>query len=237
MKQHRRTFIKAVGIVTGGVILAPGLAGQSAFAGPVEFILPPLPYKTNALEPAIDMKTMEIHHGKHHQAYVNNLNKAVTESPAAQGKSLEQLLAGVSAYSPALRNNAGGHWNHTFFWKSMKPGGSMPGKDFANAVESGFRSMDELKKAFGDAAKSRFGSGWAWLILKQGGLEICSSPNQDNPLMDLAEVKGTPLLGLDVWEHAYYLKYQNRRAEYIDAWWSIVDWEEVSRRYGLAMKG
>lgn len=236
MKQKRRSFIKTVGIVAGGVALAPSFASQSAFANTGEFSLPALPYKFNELEPAIDTKTMEIHHGKHHLAYINNLNKAVSENPAAQGKSLEQLLAGISGYPTVIRNNAGGHWNHSFFWKCMKPGGSLPSKKLVESINSGFKSMDELKKAFGEAAKSRFGSGWAWLVLNKGALEIGSSPNQDNPLMDISELKGTPLLALDVWEHAYYLKYQNRRTDYIEAWWSVVDWEEVSSRYEKAMK-
>jgi len=196
------------------------------------FTLPQLPYSFNALEPHIDAKTMEIHHGKHHQAYVDNLNKAIAGTPN-ENKSLEELVASAGTISPAVRNNGGGHWNHTFFWESLAPnaGGTPTGK-LAETITSTFGSFDAFKEKFNNAGMTRFGSGWAWLILNNGKLEISSTPNQDNPLMDVAEVKGTPLLGVDVWEHAYYLKYQNRRAEYLGVFWNVVNWNKVNERFG-----
>lgn len=198
------------------------------------FHLPALPYAHDALEPYIDKQTMEIHHGKHHQAYVDNLNKAVAGTEN-ESKSLEDLLHNVSSLSPAIRNNGGGHWNHTFFWDTLAPhSGGTPTGALADAINSTFGSFDALKEKINAAGTTRFGSGWAWLILKDGKLEVSSTPNQDNPLMDVAEVKGIPLLGIDVWEHAYYLKYQNRRPEYLTNIWNVISWAKVSERFAAA---
>ena len=196
------------------------------------FTLAPLPYANDALEPHFDAKTMEIHHDKHHQAYVTNLNNAI-EGTENAGKSLEELVASAGAISPAVRNNGGGHWNHTFFWNTISPkGGGSPGGDLAKAIDAKFGSFDALKEEFKKAATSRFGSGWAWLIgTGNGEVAVTSTPNQDNPLMDVAEVKGTPIIGLDVWEHAYYLKYQNKRPDYIDAFWNVVDWDAAEKNF------
>ncbi len=195
------------------------------------FTLPALPYSHDALEPHIDTTTMQIHHGKHHQAYVDNLNKAIAGTPN-ENKSLEELVAAAGTISAAVRNNGGGHWNHTFFWESLAPNaGGTPSGELGDAITSTFGSFDAFKEKFNNAGLTRFGSGWAWLILKDGKLEISSTPNQDNPLMDVAEVKGTPLLGVDVWEHAYYLKYQNRRAEYLGVFWNVVNWNKVNERF------
>jgi superoxide dismutase, Fe-Mn family len=199
-----------------------------------KFELPALPYGYDALEPYIDKMTMEIHHGKHHGGYVNNLNKAV-EGTALEGQSLEQLLKSVSKHPAAVRNNGGGHFNHSLFWTIMKKGGGgKPSGNLSSALNSAFGSFDEFKKQFSNAAATRFGSGWAWLIVQNGKLAICSTPNQDNPLMDVSESKGTPILGLDVWEHAYYLKYQNRRPEYIENWYNLINWDEVASRFSKA---
>ena len=195
------------------------------------FTLPALPYAYDALEPHIDTLTMQIHHDKHHQAYVDNLNKAIAGTPN-ENKSLEELVKAAGSISPAVRNNGGGHWNHTFFWESLsKNGGGAPSGKLADAINSAFGSFDEFKTKFNAAGATRFGSGWAWLIVKDGKLEITSTPNQDNPLMDVAEAKGTPLLGVDVWEHAYYLKYQNRRPDYVTAFWNVVDWNKVAKNF------
>ncbi|MCG3166153.1 MAG: Superoxide dismutase [Mn] [Bacteroidia bacterium] len=192
------------------------------------FELPKLPYEFTALEPHIDARTMEIHHGKHHNAYVTNLNKAIEGTPLAS-QSLEEILKNVSKGSAAVRNNGGGHWNHSLFWKVMKPGGGgLPTGDLAAAINRDFGSFDTFKEQFNNAGATRFGSGWAWLVVHDGKLVVTSSPNQDNPLMDIAEVKGTPILGLDVWEHAYYLNYQNRRPDYISAFWNVINWDEVA---------
>ncbi|MCB0527071.1 MAG: superoxide dismutase [Saprospiraceae bacterium] len=201
------------------------------------FTLPDLPYAFNALEPNVDARTMEIHHGKHHAAYVNNLNGAV-QGTELEGKSLEELLAGISKLSPAVRNNGGGHWNHTLFWEIMSPnGGGAPAGDLASKIDKNFGNFEEFKKQFAQAGATRFGSGWAWLCVDgSDNLFITSTPNQDNPLMDVAEKQGQPILGLDVWEHAYYLHYQNRRPDYISAWWNVVNWEEVGRRYRSAVR-
>ena len=194
------------------------------------FTLPQLPYAHDALEPHIDKETMQIHHGKHHQAYVDNLNKAIAGTEH-ENKSLEQLIASAGTISPAVRNNGGGHWNHTFFWEILTPGGSkQPTGAVADAINGAFGSVDAFKEKFNAAATTRFGSGWAWLIQKDGKLEVTSTPNQDNPLMDVAEGKGTPILGVDVWEHAYYLKYQNKRADYLNAFWNVVNWDKVAER-------
>jgi Fe-Mn family superoxide dismutase len=195
------------------------------------FELPALTYAFNALEPHIDARTMEIHHGKHHQAYVNNLNNAV-KGNAAEGKSLEELMHEVSKYSMAIRNNGGGHWNHSLFWTLLSPtGGGNPTGKLADDIAATFGSFETFKEQFNTAATTRFGSGWAWLVVHDGKLVVTSTPNQDNPLMDIAEVKGTPILGLDVWEHAYYLHYQNRRPDYINAWWNVVNWSKVAELY------
>lgn len=199
------------------------------------FELPALPYAHNALEPHVDSMTMEIHHGKHHAAYVNNLNAALTGTEN-EGKSLESLLANISKLPAAVRNNGGGHYNHTLFWSIMSPnGGGAPKGELAAAIDSTFGSFDAFKEKFASAAATRFGSGWAWLCVENGQLKVCSTPNQDNPLMDVVtDCNGTPILGLDVWEHAYYLKYQNRRPDYIAGFWNVVNWDEVARRYAAA---
>lgn len=196
------------------------------------FTLPALPYANNALEPHIDAKTMEIHHGKHHNAYVTNLNAAVAGKPE-ESLSIEEICKNISKYPAAVRNNGGGHYNHSLFWTIMAPNaGGAPTGALAEAITSAFGSFDEFKTKFAAAGTGRFGSGWAWLIKDSSGkLQITSTPNQDNPLMDVAEVKGTPLLGLDVWEHAYYLNYQNRRPDYIAAFWNVVNWSEVAKRF------
>lgn len=200
------------------------------------FELPALPYAHNALEPHIDTATMEIHHGKHHAAYVNNLNAAIAGTEH-EGKSLEELMANISKLPAAVRNNGGGHYNHSLFWSIMGPnGGGEPTGKLADAINDTFGSFASFKEAFAKAGATRFGSGWAWLCVENGKLKICSTPNQDNPLMDVVtDCSGTPILGLDVWEHAYYLHYQNRRPDYISAFWSVVNWAEVSRRYEAAL--
>jgi Fe-Mn family superoxide dismutase len=199
------------------------------------FELPSLPYAFDALEPHIDKTTMEIHHGKHHNGYVTKLNGAV-EGTEHEGKSLEELVRQAGAMGAAVRNNGGGHFNHSLFWTVMGPnGGGNPTGELADAINSAFGSFDDFKAKFDSAAATRFGSGWAWLCVgSDGQLFVTSTPNQDNPLMDVAEEKGTPILGLDVWEHAYYLKYQNKRPDYIAAFWNVVDWEAVSKRFSEA---
>lgn len=201
------------------------------------FELPSLPYAPDALEPHIDKATMEIHHGKHHNAYVANLNKAI-EGTELAGKSLGEILANISKASPAVRNNGGGHYNHSLFWNLLTPKSSgKPSGDLAAAIDKKFGSFEKLKEEFNNAATTRFGSGWAWLIVNGSGeLEVTSTPNQDNPLMDVADKKGTPVLGLDVWEHAYYLKYQNKRPDYIAAFWNVINWEAVDKNYKAAKK-
>jgi len=198
------------------------------------FELPALPYATNALEPNIDQATMEIHHGKHHNAYVTNLNNAI-KGTDAESLSIEDICKNISKYSPAIRNNGGGHFNHSLFWTVIAPNaGGVPTGELAAAIDKAFGSFDAFKEQFATAGATRFGSGWAWLIVANGELKITSSPNQDNPLMDIAEVKGTPILGLDVWEHAYYLKYQNRRPDYIAAFWNVVNWSKVAALFTAA---
>lgn len=201
------------------------------------FELPSLPYAPDALEPHIDRMTMEIHHGKHHQAYVNNLNNALAGTDAEK-LSIEEICKNISRYSVAVRNNGGGHFNHTFFWTLLSSnGGGDPQGELASAIASAYGSFENFREEFTKAAVGRFGSGWAWLCMKgDGKLCICSTPNQDNPLMDIAECPGAPILGLDVWEHAYYLKYQNKRPEYITAFWNIVNWDEVAKRYAASKK-
>ena len=196
------------------------------------FVLEPLPYSSDALEPHIDKQTMEIHHGKHHNAYVTNLNNAIAGTEL-ENQSLEDLLAGISNYPVAVRNNGGGHYNHTLFWNILSgEGGGQPTGELAEAINQKFGSFDAFKEEFTKAATTRFGSGWAWLIVSaDGSVAITSTPNQDNPLMDIAETKGFPIIGLDVWEHAYYLKYQNRRPDYIGAFWNVIDWNAAEQRY------
>jgi len=196
------------------------------------FVLDPLPYPSDSLEPNIDKQTMEIHHDKHHNAYVTNLNNAIAGTEL-ENKSIEELLKTVSQAPVAVRNNGGGHYNHTLFWNTISgSGGGQPTGDLANAINEKFGSYDTFKDEFTKAATTRFGSGWAWLIVTEdGSLAITSTPNQDNPLMDIADVKGFPIIGLDVWEHAYYLKYQNRRPEYIAAYFNIIDWNAAEKRY------
>jgi len=198
------------------------------------FELPDLPYSFDALEPHIDAKTMEIHHDKHHGGYVTKLNNAVDGTPQAD-MSVDELMKNVGSLSTGVRNNGGGHYNHSLFWSVMSPdGGGNPSGDLASAIDQAFGSYDKFKEEFEKAAATRFGSGWAWLVVADGGLKVTSTPNQDNPAMDIAEVKGTPILGLDVWEHAYYLNYQNKRPAYISAFWNVVNWDEVGKRYDAA---
>lgn len=198
----------------------------------MSFELPKLPYAYDALEPNIDAQTMEIHHGKHHQGYTNNLNAAI-EGTDMEGKSIEDILKNLDMNNKAVRNNGGGFYNHSLFWKVMSPnGGGKPSGDLAKAIDDAFGSFDAFKEKFSDAAKTQFGSGWAWLCVHKGGkVEVCSTPNQDNPLMPNTGCGGTPILGLDVWEHAYYLKYQNKRPDYVGAFWNVVNWDEVSANY------
>ena len=244
----RRAFINTAG--KAGVVA--GLTGSvlTTFANtetgpqrkhssppdPIPYTQRPLPYSYGALEPAIDAMTMEIHYTKHAATYAKNLGEAVTAEKVDISKtSLEDLLSSISKYSTKMRNNAGGHYNHSLFWELMNaPGKSaIPSAAMLAAIQKDFGSMDALKTKFSDAAKSRFGSGWAWVIVnKDGKLDVVSTPNQDNPLMDLSDVKGQPLFGLDVWEHAYYLKYQNKRPDYITAWWSVLNWDYINARYG-----
>ena len=198
------------------------------------FKLPDLPYSFDALEPHIDAKTMEIHHDKHHAAYTTKLNEAI-EGTDLENKSIEEILANVSKHSAAIRNNGGGYYNHNLFWQIMGPnGGGSPSGTLADAIKNEFGSFDSFKEKFTNAGLTQFGSGWAWLVVDNGKLKVGSTPNQDNPLMDITELNGTPILGLDVWEHAYYLKYQNKRPDYANAWWNVVNWDEVSRRYEKA---
>ena len=201
----------------------------------MSFNLPDLSYAHDALEPHIDAKTMEIHHGKHHNAYTTNLNNAIEGTDLAD-KSIEDILGSISSQSAAVRNNGGGFYNHSLFWEVMSPdGGGEPSGDLGDAINNAFGSFDEFKNQFAAAGATRFGSGWAWLVVSNGELVVSSSPNQDNPLMDDAETKGTPILGLDVWEHAYYLNYQNRRPDYISAFWNVVNWDAVAKRYADAV--
>ena len=199
------------------------------------FELPALAYATDALEPHIDKTTMEIHHGKHHQAYVDNLNKALAGTDGANQK-IEDIIKNISKYPMPVRNNGGGHFNHTLYWSIMSPnGGGTPSGDLAKAIDAAFGSFDEFKKKFAEAGMTRFGSGWSWLsVATDGKLQVSSTPNQDSPVMDIAEVKGTPILGMDVWEHAYYLKYQNKRADYVAAFMNVVNWDAVADRFEKA---
>lgn len=232
---QRREFIKTTGQagIAAGMLLSglPSMASNTKyFVGEIDYAQQPLPYAFEALEPAIDTTTMTIHYGKHAATYAKNLADAcVAEKVDTRAVSPEQLLRNISKYSVKMRNNGGGHYNHEFFWKCMRPGAAgVPGAGLLAAINSSFGSMEAMKNQFSDAAKNRFGSGWAWLLLTADKkLAIGSTANQDNPLMDISELKGTPLLGLDVWEHAYYLHYQNRRADYIANWWNLINWEFV----------
>lgn len=238
----RRQAIKTTALVTVAAAAVPGAIAQTSPTPPATpFTLPPLPYALDALEPHIDARTMEIHHGKHHKAYVDNLNKALVDWPTtlfASEKHIEDLIkdwaAAPEKIRTAVRNNGGGHLNHSLFWQMMKKnGGGEPTGELTKAIEANFGSVALFKEGFAKAAMSRFGSGWAWLVVNKGKLEIVSTANQDSPLMNpgVAGSEGQPILGLDVWEHAYYLKYQNKRADYIAAWWNVVNWDFVAERY------
>ena len=206
---------------------------QGRVAGP--FALPDLPYETSALSDVIDEETMKLHHGKHHRTFVDNLNKEATKDSRVADKSVEELLASISDYSSFVRNNAGGHWNHSFFWTIMTPDETEPSPALLNAINQSFGSMEDFKKKFEEAGAKQFGSGWVWLIMdEKGALKIVSTPNQDNPLMNDTPTRGTPILGNDVWEHAYYLRYNNRRGEYLSKWWDVVNWAKVSELYDAA---
>lgn len=247
----RRDFIIKSAALALGTIAASSIGNKALAATEfiekeailpeqIKFVLPKLPYEYDALEPHIDKMTMEIHYSKHHQAYVDNLNKALATVDANVMKnigSLDDIFGMVDKLPVAVRNNAGGHYNHSFFWKSMKPhGGGIPTGKLAAAINADFTSFEEFKNKFTDAATKRFGSGWAWLVTNKGKLSIGSTANQDNPLMKLEglEVKGTPVVALDVWEHAYYLKNQNRRGDYIHSFWNVVDWEQADQIYSMA---
>lgn len=235
MKTTRRKFIKDIAQTTAMATVGSSLLLHSsellAMGAPaLQFSQVTLPYALNALEPNIDALTMEIHYGKHHAAYIKNVNEAI----AAEKISFEnehQFFSNISKLSAKARNNGGGAWNHNFFWQVMKPnGGGAPTGKTADAIQGSFGSFEKMKEQFTDAAMKRFGSGWAWLVNDGGKLKIGSTPNQDNPLMDVSELKGTPLLAIDVWEHAYYLKYQNKRAEYITNWWNTINWDTVAKQ-------
>lgn len=229
----RRDAIRTTALTVAACAAAPNLI-VAADSGPT-FSLPPLPYPADALEPHIDARTMEIHHGKHHAAYVSNLNKALAEAPQAAGQPIEKLISNLNSLPDkvrtAVRNNGGGHANHSLFWQAMKKnGGGQPSAELAKAIDRSFNSFGAFKEKFTEAATKVFGSGWAWLVIGPSGqLAIESTPNQDSPLMGSA--RHLPLLGLDVWEHAYYLKYQNRRADYIGAWFNVINWDFVAERY------
>jgi superoxide dismutase, Fe-Mn family len=221
-------------LLAAALLLVPTLAVAEA-----AFELPPLPYPAEALEPHVDAETMNIHHGRHHRAYVDNLNAQVANFPELASLDLESMQARISGFNVAVRNNGGGHYNHSLFWQVMAPPGTggSPSAALAAAVERKFGSLEALKAEMNRAATSQFGSGWAWLIVDADGeLAVTATANQDNPLMDVVAVRGVPVLAVDVWEHAYYLKYQNRRAAYLDAWWNVVNWNEVSRRYEVARR-
>lgn len=243
----RREAIKTTALITTAAAVMPGALAQTntTAAAPALFTLPPLPYAFDALEPHIDARTMEIHHDRHHKTYVDNLNKSYRPTSINAPNpmpTIEELMSMRSPGAPmplAIRNNGGGHYNHSLFWQMMKKdGGGEPKAELAKAIDSAFGNFAGFKEGFGKAAASRFGSGWAWLVFNQGKLEIVSTANQDSPIMGqaVAGCEGTPLLGLDVWEHAYYLKYQNKRADYVTAWWNVVNWDFVTERY-LKAKG
>lgn len=241
MTTRREFFKKGILAGAGLALLNTSLGSEAEQAAEPSFSLPPLPYGYDALEPFIDKRTMEIHHTGHHQAYVNNLNKALADIKTNK-PSLEDICRSISKYTVAVRNNAGGHYNHSMFWKSLQPNaGSVLSPEAVNeptgklkdAILSSFGTFEDFKTKFSEKAMGTFGSGWAWLVIsKNGKLEVGSTPNQDNPLMDSSPFRGYPILGLDVWEHAYYLKYQNKRADYVAAWWKLVNWEETASRFG-----
>ena len=244
MDNSRRSFLKKSSLLTlagmgtqvlSGSLLKAMASNELGFLNE-PFVLPSLPYAYDALEPFVDTLTMEIHYSKHHKAYVDNLNKAIAEGKI--NATLDELIMNASKYSPIIRNNAGGHWNHSFFWKLMRPeGGGEPSGEIASSINETFGSFDVFKTRLEEAGLKRFGSGWAWLIVDANKkLSIGSTPNQDNPLMDVSELKGTPILGIDVWEHAYYLKFQNRRGEYLKSWWNVVNWTEVNKNLEIAIK-
>lgn len=241
---ERRKFFKSVGLLTAAAYINPKVFGNEqiqvkapGIEGVPAPVFPPLPFAYDSLEPYIDARTMEIHYDKHHRAYYTNFMNAV-KGTALEGKPLSEIFNTISKQTDAVRNNGGGYYNHLFFWKNLRKGSSGPSNDLSSALTKSFGSVEKFKETFNTAAKTRFGSGWAWLYLgTDKNLAVVSSPNQDNPLMDLSPVKGTPLLALDVWEHAYYLKYQNKRPDYIDAFWNVVNWDEVNRRYTQALKG
>jgi superoxide dismutase, Fe-Mn family len=240
---NKRTFLKTSALISAGTLIgSSGIAsGKSgiidAFTSSSEgdeFILPPLPYAYDALEPHIDVLTMQIHHDKHHAAYTKNLNAEVAANKL-QGKKIEELLMNVSKYSPSIRNNGGGYFNHSFFWESLAPKGGNPQGALADAINKDFGSFQNFKEELSKKAMSVFGSGWAWLIFADGKLKTISAPNQDNPIMDISADKGYPLLNIDVWEHAYYLKYHNVRKDYVDAIWNVLNWSKVGERYNKAL--
>ncbi len=233
-KINRRRFVKEslkiTAVTAAGTSILMDAEMASAEPSALNFAQIPLPYGYNALEPNIDAMTMEIHYSKHHAAYIKNVNDAITAENINVG-SEKDFFANISKFSPKARNNGGGSWNHNFFWQVMKAGGGgAPVGKVAEVITGTFGSFDKFKEQFSAAATSRFGSGWAWLVNDQGKLIIGSTANQDNPMMDVSELKGTPLLCLDVWEHAYYLKYQNKRADYVANWWNVVNWDEVAKR-------
>lgn len=239
---NRRRFME-LGALAGAAAILPGRLDGKTMIGGEDALLPSLDYAYDALAPHIDAQTMEIHHSKHHAGYVKKFNAALDSNAALRATPINDLMASLSGVEDvslraALRNNGGGHWNHSLFWKSMAPvgkGGKLS-DELGLALQSGFGSVADFKAAFAKAAATRFGSGWAWLIVQDGKLKVTSTPNQDNPLMKgLVDEIGTPILGIDVWEHAYYLHYQNRRGDYIDAWWKVVNWQEVSKRFKLAI--
>jgi Fe-Mn family superoxide dismutase len=234
----RRAFIEKASAATLAGAALMGSNPALVFGGDEKiFTLPSLPYAYDALEPHMDALTMQIHHSKHHQAYVDKLNDAIKSNPEEKN-SLDNILAKVSKLPVAFRNHGGGHYNHSFFWQTMKPGGKQnPSGKLMEAMDSAFHSFDAFREQFAKTASGHFGSGWAWLVVtKDKKLKIGTTPNQDNPLMDVSELKGIPVLGMDLWEHAYYLKYQNKRADYINAWWNVVNWQEVEKRFDAAIK-
>jgi Fe-Mn family superoxide dismutase len=238
LKNSRREFIKTTGAAGIAATLLPSWSPFITDVPSTPYQQQPLPYLYTALEPNIDAMTMEIHYSKHAATYAKNLGDAVAEEKIdIRTTSLESVLRGISKHTPKMRNNGGGHYNHELFWQSMKPGAAAkPAGKLAAAIDQAFGSFDAFKTQFSDAGKNRFGSGWAWLVLNNDKkLQTGSTPNQDNPLMDISELKGTPLLGLDVWEHAYYLKYQNKRPDYINNWWNLVNWDFVQKRFDAAL--
>lgn len=241
---ERRKFVKSIGLAAAAAYVGTNASGNnqvtlrsSEIAGSAAPEFPPLPFAYDALEPYIDSRTMEIHYDKHHRAYFTNYINAIKGTPL-EAIEVTSVFASISKQPDVVRNNSGGYYNHLFFWKNLITGSSGPSSELSAAIAKTFGTFDKFKEAFSTAAKTRFGSGWAWLYLTSDkNLAVGSTPNQDNPLMDISTVRGTPLLTLDVWEHAYYLKYQNKRADYVDAFWNVVNWEEVNKRYQQALKG